>query len=435
MIDPVVVIGGGLAGLAAAARLAKNGHPVELFERSPALGGLWAATEFRPGVLVDQAPAVLGFPAPWRDLFRKSGRPLEAELSRMGYALEPAGPPDYHFADRSELRLPTDRGEAFEVVAAAYGSGVATRWRELIDSLGDVWQALRPLGLEADFHPRDRFGRSAQLTRAVRRRLLSRRSLADFAASAPHPHLTALVRSVGYRLGSTPEQLPAMVAVDLWNWRTFGRWQIVPALDPTGHDAGRSSVLVEALEARLALRRVTVHEGVSVESITVEAERATGVRTSGGDHPAAAVISTVDPWSTSALLPAAALRRTRRDLQRLLPAQAPTIEHRLIDQPAGPVGEQVDLSAEGRPVVSYTRPVADHTLCTVHDFDRTQPSAAYGLVGPGFSGWTQRPPISSEVAGLFLAGPWSAAGPGPAQQVLSGALAAYACHELLSPHT
>ena len=48
-MDPVVVIGGGLAGLAAAARLAKNGHRVELFERSSSLGGLWAPTELRPG--------------------------------------------------------------------------------------------------------------------------------------------------------------------------------------------------------------------------------------------------------------------------------------------------------------------------------------------------------------------------------------------------
>ena len=39
MTDPVVVIGGGLAGLAAAARLAKAGHQVELYERSETLGG------------------------------------------------------------------------------------------------------------------------------------------------------------------------------------------------------------------------------------------------------------------------------------------------------------------------------------------------------------------------------------------------------------
>ena len=42
MSDPVVVIGGGLAGLAVAARLAKAGHQVDLYERSETLGGTWA---------------------------------------------------------------------------------------------------------------------------------------------------------------------------------------------------------------------------------------------------------------------------------------------------------------------------------------------------------------------------------------------------------
>jgi UDP-galactopyranose mutase len=240
-----------------------------------------------------------------------------------------------------------------------------------------------------------------------------------------------VIRSVGHRQGSTPEQLPAMAAVELWITRTFGRWQIARA-DHSGSDAGRSSVLIEALTARLALRRVAVRPGLPVESIAVESQRVTGVRTSDGDHPAAAVLSTIDPWSTSALLPASVLRRTRRDLQMLSPALAPTISHQLVERPSGRVAELVQLSAEGVPVVTFSRPVGDGTLHSVHDFGRCQPCAAYGLAGTGFRGWTRRPPVSSEVGGLFLAGPWSAAGPGPAQQVLAGALASYACHELLS---
>jgi cation diffusion facilitator CzcD-associated flavoprotein CzcO len=47
MPDPVIVIGGSLAGLAAAARLAKAGHAVELYERSDELGGTWARTSSR----------------------------------------------------------------------------------------------------------------------------------------------------------------------------------------------------------------------------------------------------------------------------------------------------------------------------------------------------------------------------------------------------
>ena len=107
---PVVVVGGGLAGMAAAARLAKSGYPVELHERSDRLGGRWAASALPSGPLVDAAPAVLGFPAPWRDLFRKSGRPLEAELARQGYALVPAEPAVVVFADGTELVWPADRG-------------------------------------------------------------------------------------------------------------------------------------------------------------------------------------------------------------------------------------------------------------------------------------------------------------------------------------
>jgi phytoene dehydrogenase-like protein len=110
MADPVVVIGGGVAGLAAAARLAKAGHTVELYEQSDKLGGTWAPYRLLSGVTVDDAPSIIGFPAPWRDLFRKTGRPLETELARMGYALEPAGPPTVVFADGSQVRLPADRG-------------------------------------------------------------------------------------------------------------------------------------------------------------------------------------------------------------------------------------------------------------------------------------------------------------------------------------
>ncbi|MEJ7834177.1 MAG: FAD-dependent oxidoreductase, partial [Nocardioides sp.] len=81
----VVVVGGGLGGLASAARLAKLGHEVTLLESSPSLGGaLSSVTE--GGFTWDAGPTSTLLPAVLRDLFRKSGRPLEAEL---GDELEP----------------------------------------------------------------------------------------------------------------------------------------------------------------------------------------------------------------------------------------------------------------------------------------------------------------------------------------------------------
>ena len=271
MADSYVVVGGGLAGMAAAARLAKGGHAVELYEKSDRLGGRWAPYALG-SVTVDDAPAVLGFPAPWRDLFRKSGRPLEAELTRAGYRLEPADPATVVFSDGTELCWPSDRGEQLSALTAAYGRPVAERWRDLVDRLDGVWQALRPLGWEAELRGR------RQLTRDVRRRLLGRQSLARLGRDLAHPHLEALVRSVAYRQGSVPERTPAFAAVDLSLDRTFGRWQVQGS-----DEAGRSSVLIEALAGRLALRKVTVHLNSPVQRL----ERREGRRRGLGGRRAA----------------------------------------------------------------------------------------------------------------------------------------------------
>src|SRR6478672_7318617 len=75
----VVVVGGGFGGTAAAARLAKLGHAVTLVERTDRLGGAVGFLE-QDGFRWDTGPTATMLPAVLRDLFRKSGRPLEREL-------------------------------------------------------------------------------------------------------------------------------------------------------------------------------------------------------------------------------------------------------------------------------------------------------------------------------------------------------------------
>ena len=415
----VVVVGSGLAGLAAAARLAKLGHPVTVLERTGRLGGRWAAEPYADQ-LVDRNPAIIGFPAPWRDLFRKSGRPLEAELARLGCALVPAPPARYVFADGSELKLPTDRGAQLEVLTSRYSPAVAEAWRDLLDRLDDVWQTIRPLGLEAELRGRH------QVDRSVRAGLWARRSIADLAAGMPHPELAALIRSIAYRLGSVPESTPAWCAVGLAVERTFGRWS-VSAVDGTG--AGRTSLLIDALTARLALRGVETRLNCAVASIAVADGRVAGVVTAAGEAVAAdAVICTTDPWQTAtALLPRPAARRLRRRIRQLRPALTPAITHHLSAEPARGVGETVRLSASGLPTITYRRPADTRSLISVHDYHRLSPDPSAGAAWQGFRSWQRRPPVTSEVPGLFLAGPWSPAGAGLSEVVLSGALAAYGC--------
>ena len=427
MTAPVAVIGGGLAGMAAAARLAKSGYPVQLHERSDRLGGRWAASSLPSGPLVDAAPAVLGFPAPWRDLFRKSGRPLEAELARLGYALAPAEPAVVVFADGTELVWPADRGAQHAALTGAYGDAVATRWQEFVDRLDRVWQALRPLGWEAE---RPETG----LTRTVRRDLLGRQSLAGLARTLRHPSLEALVRSVAHRLGGVPEHTPAWAAAELSLQRTFGRWQVQPA-DDDGDPAaepGRTSILVETLADRLDLRKVEVRRNSAVTAIRVDDGRVVAVGTGASEQPAQAVVSTVDPWYTfDVLLPAGTARRTRRRLRGLGPALAPVVRHEVLDQPVRGVRETVTLTADGVPTVTYARPVAGTTVLSRHDYAAARPSPASGVAWAGTGSWLRRPAVTTEVPGLFVAGPFSPAGPGGSAEVLSGALAAYAVQDFL----
>jgi len=427
MPHPVVVIGGGLAGLAAAARLAKLGHQVELYERSDRLGGTWAPYQLASGVTVDDAPSIIYFPAPWRDLFRKSGRPLEAELAKMGYALEPAHPATMIFADGAELTLPTDRGGQYAALAAAYGNSVAERWRDLLDRLSQVWQTLRGLGLEAELRSR------SQLNRTARRTLFGNRmTLADLATSIDHDHLGALIRSVAYRLGSLPEQTPAFVAVELSMQRTFGRWQVQPLDTDSGLDVGRSSVLVQALVRRLALRKVHVHLGCPVQSIHLRNDHVAAVATGDGDRPASAVVATCDPWQTfNDLVPVVAARRTRRQLRGLRPAAAPTITHHEASAPTALLDETFTLTEAGVPTVSYVRQLGDQGLRTTHDFNHGLPQASYGVAWSGFASWLRRPSATTEIRGLYAASPSSPAGPGASQVVLSAALAAYGCQDHL----
>ena len=218
----VTVLGRTFAGVAAAVRLARAGHAVTLVE-SPG----------EADALRHALGATLDFPAPWRDLFKKSGRPAAGALGLHGLDLvaDPDGPP-------------TDRGDLWYADVAALGEPAARAWRDLVDAADDTWQALRPLGLEAELTP-------AAIERAG---LHPRRSLADVARTLPHPALAARVRRLAADRGLDPAAAPAWLTSRLAVERTFGRWRLQDA-DGRPHAA---SALVDVLDERIADRGVRV---------------------------------------------------------------------------------------------------------------------------------------------------------------------------------
>ena len=412
----VVVIGAGLAGIAAAARLAKAGHHVTLVEQADRIGGAWRPTDL-DGISVDAAAPIFSFPAPWRDLFRKSGRDLATEFARSGDDLVPASPARHVFEDGTELVLPDSRGDQDAIIAERFGRPVADRWRDLVDGLGEVWQTLRPLGVETELTDRK------QLTRAVRKALRSRETLADLARDLDHPKLSTIITDLAYPTGSRPERTPAFVAVQLYLDRTFGRWT-----------AGSGATMINSLRQRLELRKVEISTSTRVTGIGTDPLI---VATDQGRLPAAAVIATCDaPQLYRELLPSGAARAERRRAGRLVPAVVPAIDLSWAPEPGiradGPT-ETVRHRRGSAPVIDYTRPIAGRTLRIAYDFASGRTDPAAGPAWNGFGSWLDRPPTTSAVPGLFIAGSFSRSGSGPSQQILSGALAAYAAQRLIAP--
>ena len=293
----VVVVGGGFGGMAAAARLAKLGHQVTLLERSPHLGGALTTVE-RDGFAWDAGPTSTLLPAVVRDLFRKSGRPLEREVD-----LQPLDVVREHrFADGTSLSLPGGSRAAQLGAFEALGRGLGEQWVEHVASYGDTWELLRKEWFERPF---DDDVAPRELTALLdRRESLHKRLRRTF-----RDERLRLV--AGHRLvmdGHDLREAPVLAGVDVYLEQRFGAWTVPGGLVALG----------TAMAERLALRGVVVQTATEATDLVVREGRVAAVRTTGGEVDADLVVVAIDPRRLPAL--ASYVRRT-------MPAIPPVVCH------------------------------------------------------------------------------------------------------------
>ena len=184
----VVVVGGGFGGLASAARLAKLGHDVTLLERGDYLGGALASVT-ADGFTWDAGPTYTLLPAVLRDLFRKSGRPLERELELVPLDIVR----EHRFEDGSVLALPAGSRAAQTAAVDALGAGLGAQWTAYADGFSDTWELLRRDYLERPWHPELA---PRELTRLLRSREdVARRARKAFTRPAAAPRGRPSLRS------------------------------------------------------------------------------------------------------------------------------------------------------------------------------------------------------------------------------------------------
>lgn len=403
------VHGASPAGLAAAIRLARVGHRVSLDPAGP-LGGRAAGRRLdsaHPEVLVDDLEPVFTLPAAWRDLMKKSGRPMAGALNAHHLELVPAPPAVHRWPDGTEVVLADDRAGHLNGLRATLGEAAAERWTTLLDQVDDVWQALRLAGVE---RPWPAGGPDPVLAR----RLWHGRTLGELARELAEPHLATLLLSAGWRAGaSDPESAPAWLATRWTLPRTFGRWHLArTATDDVPATALAANALVDVLTDRLVEREVELE---------------------ASDPDAAVRIEAMAPSPETP---------ERSWWQRLLhrspdptPVCPPTVGHDLHRelQPVPGIAETVFHTDEG-PVVAWQRTTADGVLVSSHDHSRpAAPDPAHGWDLSSWAAWAGRPRLQpAEGHDVWHASSASHAGNEPWAEVLSAALVSYEVHEFLT---
>jgi len=328
----VAVVGGGLGGLATAARLAKLGHSVTVLERGDHPGGLlqvlrdgdnwWDAVPFQTTI-----PAVL------RDLFRKSGRPLERYVE-----LELSTPARRHvFTDGTVLDLPTgSRGGQLDAVSDALGASAGAAWTRMVDDQADLWNLLRSEVLD----PVD--GASRLTGRRLARRLHARRSLDRLLRRAfDDVRLRELAAYPVVRAGGHLGDEPAFRSVESYVERTFGVWRA----------RGGAGALADALVRRMEERSVDVRFGTGVRAVRTIGDRVTGVSTDDGAVvPADVVVTAVSPGQTFGRLLEHPIAARAADLVEVAPGdQSAMVTHLGLSAPGPRLPAEVVL--HGDPLV------------------------------------------------------------------------------------
>jgi phytoene desaturase len=277
----IVVIGAGMGGMAAAARLRVKGHDVIVVEASDTHGGK-LGTLRRDGFAFDTGPSLFTLPAVYRDLFAKTGAPLEDSVELV--PLDPGF--TYRFADGSSLAMPgVGAGRAAQAMGDALGGRAADDWRALLHRAGRMWATTRRPFLESPLSGMRDLVPLARDLGAVRTvapwqtlRGLGRAPLSDWRARQ------VLDRYATYS-GSDPRRAPAVLATIPYVEATFGAW----------HIAGGLRTLGDALRARLDERGVPVRLSTPATRILLAGGRVSGVEVAGGEVlPADVVVANAD---------------------------------------------------------------------------------------------------------------------------------------------
>ena len=264
----ISVVGAGIGGMSAAARLAKQGHQVTVFENSDQSGGK-CRTEWFGDYAFDTGPSLLTLPAVFRDLFLKTGKRIEHVLD-----ISPVDPAfNYNFADGSKVTFPNlSNPKTYQEIEKSFGISASHSWRQIIERSEKMWEASRDSFIESELTSiwplllrKNLINQINQISPFTSLRSLSEKLNLD-------PHLKMIIDRYATYTGSDPRSAPAVLLTIAFVESTFGAWHIKGGI-------GQLSV---ALEQRCRDLGVDFQFKSLVTKILVERNKVEGVVLSDG---------------------------------------------------------------------------------------------------------------------------------------------------------
>ena len=255
----VAVVGGGIAGLATAALLARDGYDVELFEQQPAVGGR-AGSRSVDGFRFDTGPSWYLMPEVFDHFFRMLGTSSDEQLDLR--QLDPAyrvffeGPPG------------APRPPALDVVADTAANlatfdrlepGAGTRLAAYLRSAAEAYELAVKHFLYTSFGSPLALASPDVVRRLPRLLPLLAQSLEAFvAARFKDLRLRQVLGYPAVFLGSSPDRAPSL-------------YHLMSALDLTGgvlYPQGGFARLIEAIEQLATDHGVRIHTSARVTEVT-----------------------------------------------------------------------------------------------------------------------------------------------------------------------
>jgi phytoene desaturase len=285
---PIAVIGGGLAGLAAACTLGARGHKVVLFEKNDWLGGKAAVFE-QDGFRFDMGPTILTVPRVLAKIFAEAGRDMNAALDLR--RLDPQW--RCFFDDNSVLDLQEDMSTMSDNLRR-YAPGTEAGYRDFIGmsaKLHEVsekfffWRSVEDVMDTLDF----RKNMDLDTLRDVLSLRMGTTVAGQIRKRVKDARVAQMLDHFVQYVGSSPYGSPAVLCSIAHMQTNDGVW----------YPIGGTRAVPVALEKLARELGVEIHTGTGVSRIVSDQGRVTAIETDTGDTvEVSAVVSNMDSVRT-----------------------------------------------------------------------------------------------------------------------------------------